>query len=173
MRPCSPGWGSDCLLGIMGRGFSRSNLQDMRRFHEAFQICQTVSGKSKPKVGELPAANRSLREMPDAVWPIRAEAGGGFQQAPPFEVGRTTACCWGSGSCPGAGFYFAQAACQRWSVRELQRQINGALYERVAPSSDTRALVRLERRTGPAEIANYREAFKDPYLLEFRAAAYS
>jgi predicted nuclease of restriction endonuclease-like (RecB) superfamily len=64
-------------------------------------------------------------------------------------------------------FYFEQACHQRWSKRELQRQIAGALFERVVLSSDTRALVRLEKQKGPPEVADYREAFKDPYLLDF------
>jgi predicted nuclease of restriction endonuclease-like (RecB) superfamily len=64
-------------------------------------------------------------------------------------------------------FYFEQACTQRWSKRELQRQIAGALFERVALSSNTRALVKLEKKKGAPEIANYRDAFKDPYLLDF------
>ena len=64
-------------------------------------------------------------------------------------------------------FYFERACAERWSKRELQRQIAGALFERVALSSDTRALAKLERQKGPAEVASYREAFKDPCLLDF------
>ncbi len=64
-------------------------------------------------------------------------------------------------------FYFEQACTQRWSKRELQRQIAGALFERVALSSDTRALVKLEKQKVPPELAHYQEAFKDPYLLDF------
>jgi predicted nuclease of restriction endonuclease-like (RecB) superfamily len=65
------------------------------------------------------------------------------------------------------GFYFDQAAQQRWSKRELQRQIDRALFERVALSRDTKALVRLEKQRGPVETVCYADAFKDPYLLDF------
>lgn len=65
------------------------------------------------------------------------------------------------------GFYFEQAASQRWSVRELSRQINRALFERVALSRDTKALVRIEKQRGPVEIVRDEDAFKDPYLLDF------
>ncbi|MCX6927131.1 MAG: PDDEXK nuclease domain-containing protein [Verrucomicrobia bacterium] len=34
-------------------------------------------------------------------------------------------------------------------------------------SSETLALVKLEKKKGPPEVAHYREAFKDPYLLDF------
>jgi len=49
----------------------------------------------------------------------------------------------------------------------LQRQIDRALFERVALSRDTRALVRLEKQRGPVETVRYEDAFKDPYLLDF------
>jgi predicted nuclease of restriction endonuclease-like (RecB) superfamily len=65
------------------------------------------------------------------------------------------------------GFYFEQAATHRWSVRALQRQIDRALFERVALSRDTRALIRLEKESGPVETVRYEDAFKDPYLLDF------
>ncbi len=65
------------------------------------------------------------------------------------------------------GFYFEQAAQQRWSKRELQRQIDRALFERVALSRNTKALVRLEKQRGPVETVCYDDAFKDPYLLDF------
>lgn len=65
------------------------------------------------------------------------------------------------------GFYFEQAAQQRWSKRELQRQIDRALFERVALSPDTQVLVRLEKQRGPVETVRYEDAFKDPYLLDF------
>jgi predicted nuclease of restriction endonuclease-like (RecB) superfamily len=64
-------------------------------------------------------------------------------------------------------FYFEQAAAQRWSVRELQRQIDGALFERVALSRNTRKLAALEKKKGPPETVSYEDIFKDPYLLDF------
>jgi predicted nuclease of restriction endonuclease-like (RecB) superfamily len=64
-------------------------------------------------------------------------------------------------------FYFESACVDRWSVRELRRQIDGALYERVALSSNTRALVALEKQKGRPETVRYEDAFKDPYLLDF------
>jgi len=64
-------------------------------------------------------------------------------------------------------FYFQQAATERWSTRELDRRIAGALFERVALSRDTRKLVALERKIGPPETARYEDLFKDPYVLDF------
>jgi predicted nuclease of restriction endonuclease-like (RecB) superfamily len=64
-------------------------------------------------------------------------------------------------------FYFDQVSSQRWSTRELERQINGALFERVALSRSTRKLVALEKKKGPPEVVRYEDIFKDPYLLDF------
>jgi predicted nuclease of restriction endonuclease-like (RecB) superfamily len=64
-------------------------------------------------------------------------------------------------------FYFEQAAEQRWTVRELRRQIDRGLFERVTLSQDTPRLVAQERQTGPAEIVRYEDIFKDPYVLDF------
>jgi predicted nuclease of restriction endonuclease-like (RecB) superfamily len=64
-------------------------------------------------------------------------------------------------------FYFEQAAMQRWATRELQRRIEGALFERVALSRDTRKLVKLEKKKGLPEAVRYEDVFKDPYILDF------
>jgi predicted nuclease of restriction endonuclease-like (RecB) superfamily len=64
-------------------------------------------------------------------------------------------------------FYFEQAAEQRWTVRELRRQIDRGLFERVALSKDIPRLVAREKQRGPAEIVRYEDIFKDPYVLDF------
>ena len=64
-------------------------------------------------------------------------------------------------------FYFEQTAHERWSTRELQRKIDGALFERIALSRDTKKLVALEKKKGQPEVVRYEDIFKDPYLLDF------
>ena len=62
-------------------------------------------------------------------------------------------------------FYEEECAKANWSTRELERQINSMLYERLALSTDKAALRRMDvegRETfDPAEL------IKDPYVLEF------
>jgi predicted nuclease of restriction endonuclease-like (RecB) superfamily len=151
-----------------GNGFSRANLQDMRRFYEVFEIRQPLAGKSVPWAIRQPAAGKSLS---GAIWqPVAAESGDRLQVdfTKHYHLGWTHyRILLGIGDVRQRRFYFEQACQQRWSKRELQRQIAGALFERVALSSDTRALVKLETQKGPPEVAYYREAFKDPYLLDF------
>jgi len=151
-----------------GNGFSRANLQDMRRFYDVFEIRQPLAGKSVPWAIRQPAAGKSLS---GAIWqPVAAESGDRLQVdfTKHYHLGWTHyRILLGIGDVRQRRFYFEQACQQRWSKRELQRQIAGALFERVALSSDTRALVKLEKQKGPPEVAHYREAFKDPYLLDF------
>ena len=58
-------------------------------------------------------------------------------------------------------FYLRMATRERWSFRELQRQLNGALFERtvLAPPILSTPLAELHPEAG--------SVFKDTYLLEF------
>lgn len=63
------------------------------------------------------------------------------------------------------GFYEQQAINENWSVRELKRQINSSLFERLALSKDRDGVLKLAAQgqiiTEPKDIV------KDPYVLEF------
>jgi predicted nuclease of restriction endonuclease-like (RecB) superfamily len=58
-------------------------------------------------------------------------------------------------------FYLRMATQERWSFRELQRQLNGSLFERVVLSPTKLATVLRELHPDAATI------FKDSYLVEF------
>ncbi len=62
-------------------------------------------------------------------------------------------------------FYEIEAVKCRWSVRELDRQINTALYERLVLSRDKKAVKLLSVKG--QEIDSPRDVIKDPYVLEF------
>jgi predicted nuclease of restriction endonuclease-like (RecB) superfamily len=63
------------------------------------------------------------------------------------------------------GFYLAEAAENRWSTRELERQINSLLYERLAMSKDKDRALDLSTRG--LVVAEPKDVIKDPYVLEF------
>lgn len=63
------------------------------------------------------------------------------------------------------GFYEKQAINENWSVRELKRQINASLFERLALSQDKEGVLRLAEQG--QIIANPKDIVKDPYVLEF------
>jgi len=62
-------------------------------------------------------------------------------------------------------FYELECVKNRWSTRELERQIATSLYERLALSRDKRAVARLAKKGH--EIRKYEDMVKDPYVLEF------
>lgn len=62
-------------------------------------------------------------------------------------------------------FYEIEALHNNWSARELERQINSLLYERLALSRDKKGLLRLARKG--QEIQGPLDVFKDPLVLEF------
>lgn len=72
-------------------------------------------------------------------------------------------------------FYIKEAEAENWSVRELDRQINSLLFERLALSRNKVEIKALAEQGQILESP--RDAIKDPYILEFlglpEQAAYS
>ena len=109
-----------------GKGFSRRNILDMRRFYLNYQNWQTVSA-------ELSWSHYiELLEIRD-----------GLERS----------------------FYEKQSMNEKWSVRELARQINSALYHRIALRMDKNEVLELSRKGLIARNEN--DIIKDPYVLEF------
>ncbi|KAA6329004.1 hypothetical protein EZS27_022154 [termite gut metagenome] len=61
-------------------------------------------------------------------------------------------------------FYEVEAIKNNWSVRELERAINTALYIRTGLSKNKEAVIAKIKNLKPAEPA---EVMRDPYFLEF------
>ena len=62
-------------------------------------------------------------------------------------------------------FYEIEALRNNWSARELERQINSLLYERLALSKDKNGLMKPASRG--QEVMQPIDAFKDPVVIEF------
>jgi predicted nuclease of restriction endonuclease-like (RecB) superfamily len=62
-------------------------------------------------------------------------------------------------------FYEIEAIKNNWSARELERQINSSLYERLALSRDNKGLMRLAIKGH--EVQRPADVFKDPVVMEF------
>lgn len=62
-------------------------------------------------------------------------------------------------------FYEKQAIHENWSYRELERQINSSLFERLALSKDKKRILQLSKNKNIA--AQPIEIIKDPYMLDF------
>ena len=62
-------------------------------------------------------------------------------------------------------FYELESDANHWSLRELQRQLDSALYERLALSRDKKQIRQLAEKG--QQITNPLDVLKDPYVLEF------
>lgn len=66
---------------------------------------------------------------------------------------------------PARAFYEIEAIQQNWNARELERQINSLLFERLAKSRDKKGVMKLA--TKGQEIQQAADVFKDPVVIEF------
>ncbi len=62
-------------------------------------------------------------------------------------------------------FYEKQAAKENWSFRELKRQIDSALFQRLALSKDKDGVLELAAKG--QEVISANDVIKDPYIFEF------
>ncbi len=62
-------------------------------------------------------------------------------------------------------YYIAEATKNNWTVRQLERQINSQLYERLLLSNDKESVLAVAR--GEKSPSDAREIIKDPMVLEF------
>jgi len=62
-------------------------------------------------------------------------------------------------------FYEKQSINENWSVRELKRQINSALFHRIAFSKDKQGVLELSKNGQLSQKPE--DLIKDPYVLEF------
>ena len=114
------------LTRLRGKGFSRSNLFNMRLFYVRFPKIQTVSGQlTWSHYLELLKCDDTLEMQ----------------------------------------FYMKESISQGWKVRELKRQINSSLFQRLALSTDKEGVMALASEGHQVQTAN--DIIRDPFVLEF------
>jgi predicted nuclease of restriction endonuclease-like (RecB) superfamily len=148
------------LTAEFGKGFSRTNLKLMRLFYLQNQnrIGQTVSDQfNGPQIGQ------SLTDQ----LAIGQSLSGQLVPSP-----RPFALSWshyvfllGAKNADERSFYEIEATNQNWTVRELKRQFNSGLYERLALSRDKEGIRRLAQEG--QIVAKASDLFEEPLVLEF------
>ncbi|WP_165229166.1 PDDEXK nuclease domain-containing protein [Aquisphaera insulae] len=147
-----------------GRGFSKSNLFQMRAFYLGWEIFQTPSGK-------LTARARQTEGLPSSELPARSP------DQPPL-LGESLLglfpLSWSHyvrlmtvESDQARTFYEAEAIRGAWSVRQLDRQIATQFYERVAASRRKDAMLANGQTPKPEDVVTVQEEIRSPYVLEF------
>src|SRR3989338_7019901 len=114
------------LTSIYGKGFSRDNLERMRKFYLLFKNSETLSRKLSW------SHYCAILRLDDGL---------------------------------ARNFYIREVEKEGWSVRELARNINSMLFERIALSKDKKGVLELAQKGHIIEKAD--DLIKDPYILEF------
>ena len=155
------------LTRQVGKGFSRSNLFSMYRFYRLYKNVQTVSGHTalngtKPRSRK--AKNPVSRSKTNSVQTLSGHTE--IHLTISEQLSWSHYCELLKCSNPlEISFYQQSAIHEGWSVRDLRRQIDSALFERMALSKNTKSVMKLAargRNTGK-EI----DFSPDPYVLEF------
>lgn len=152
---------SDRLNADFGNGYSVDNLELFRRFYLDYRqlISDAVSRKSlESNISDAVRRKCLIRYAPrsDSWQPGRLHPNLSWTHYRTLlRVEK-----------PGArAFYEIEALKNHWSARELERQINSLLFERLAKSKDKKGLMRLATRGH--EIQQPADIFKDPVVIEF------
>ena len=110
----------------LGKGYSRPNLNNMRKFYLKYSNCQTVSDKlSWSHICELIKIDDELER----------------------------------------NFYEKECVVENWNVRTLRRQMDSALFLRLASSRDKEGILKLAQNG--IECQSPEDIVKSTYTLEF------
>ena len=131
------------LTKIYGKGFSVSNLKNIRQFYKVYatdQIGETVFSQ--------------------------------FENLPAVGTGRKFYLSWSHylklmriDNVDERHFYEIESVKNDWSLAELKRQYDTSLYQRLALSTDKEKVYRLALEG--QRVESPKDAVKDPYVLEF------
>ncbi len=159
------------LTKEFGRGYSRSNLEYMRKFYLTYapsveEKSQTLSGISENRQISQTVSGQSRSHKPQTL-------------SKKFDLTQITQTLsaqlplsWshylflmGISDVNERRFYEIESANEGWSLRELKRQFNSSLYERLALSKDKAGVKKLSKKG--QLIEKHSDAIKDPLVLEF------
>ena len=161
------------LTRRFGRGFSRANLEYMRRFFELWPIPQTPSGKSAGRISqtvsgesEADQIGQSASDESDKRTLVRQ---GGVQSiAARFQLPWSHYIKLLSLDNQDAREFYEQEALRGgWSVRQLKRQIDSQFYQRTLLSRNKAAMLRKGGEPMSSDLVTPEEQIKDPLVLEF------
>lgn len=130
---------SSKLTKEFGLGFSVTNLQQMKNFYNIYGKQQTLSAKSDEI--NIQPTNDFILSWSHYLKLMRIE-----------DVSERR-------------FYEIESEKNNWSLRELQRQYDSALYTRLTLSRDKEGVLKLSEKG--LVIEKPQDAIKDPYVLEF------
>ncbi|TDD75539.1 PDDEXK nuclease domain-containing protein [Flavobacterium caseinilyticum] len=155
---------SEQLTIEFGKGFSVANLENIRKFYLAYSISETVSRilqiqKSQSLTGELnikipqPLIGVSENQKAQSLISFFKLTWSHYSFLMRIDDEKERR------------FYEIESDKYNWSVRELKRQYDSALYTRLALSRDAAGVLKLSEQG--QIIEKPKDLIKDPYILEF------
>jgi predicted nuclease of restriction endonuclease-like (RecB) superfamily len=164
------------LSARYGRGFSKSNLFQMRSLYLGWEIFQTPSGRFEARV-KLPeqvkeparifqTASGKLEPSPTAL--------GVSSDVPAAALAASFPLSWSHyvrlmsvEKSHARLFYESEATRGGWSVRQLDRQIGTQFFERTAHSKQQAVMLARGQKAKPEDAVSVQDEVRDPYSLEF------
>ncbi|MFX1708258.1 PDDEXK nuclease domain-containing protein [Chitinophaga sp. CC14] len=139
------------LCKKFGNGFSQRNLEQIRTFFLIYRNRQ-----KKLPIPQTPSAKSSLKS--------ETAFQASFAEVFPLSWSHYVALCRIKDTAERS-FYEIEVTQGNWSVRELQRQINSGLFERLTLSKDKKSVKEFARKGQLVEKPE--DVLKNPYILEF------
>lgn len=143
---------SQQLTTSLGKGFSRSQLTYMRVFYLRFRRFEAVPAKKRRG---LTLSNHQPQKR---IKPIGLTVSNQLSWSHYHELLK----CNNDNEII---FYQRLAVIEKWSVRDLRRQIDSALFERVALSKNSKGIMKTGNKG--KIIDRHAGIGRDPYVLEF------
>ncbi|MCI5149369.1 MAG: DUF1016 family protein [Candidatus Electrothrix sp. MAN1_4] len=163
------------LTPKLGKGFSKRSLEQFRRFYIGYKkIAQTLSAQSVNEFKEI-QQTLSVTSLPQSISETLSQK----SERQPFlpenfwqTLSAQFSLSWSHyvvlltiSSEDERRFYELEAIKNAWGIRELKRQINSSLYERLALSRDKAGVKELAQKG--QLVAKPSDVLKSPYVLEF------
>lgn len=153
---------ADRLKTDYGTGYSAQNLFYMRQFYSSYPAL-------------LPSSEilHALRGESSSIVPTKANILHAPRGKSDWQPGTIhTSLSWTHyrtllrvESANARAFYEIEAINNNWAARELERQINSLLFERLAGSRDKQGVMKLAKKG--QSISTAVDVFKDPVVIEF------
>ena len=152
------------LTQDFGKGFSKSNLERMRLFYLTYKNQRvTIAATLSRQLGKGKSIGQTVSVQ--LVNPSISQTLSGKSKESPFKLSWSHYVFLIRLDEAERRFYEIEAANQGWSVRELERQFNSSLYERLALSRNKKQIQELSEKG--LIVQKPQEAIKEPYVLEF------
>lgn len=155
---------SQQLTKEFGKGFSVDNLQNIRKFYLVYSISETVSSILQNQIPQTLSAELQNEKTQS----VTAE----FNKLDYQTLSSFFKLTWSHYTFlmriddeNERRFYEIESEKHNWSVRELKRQYDSALYSRLSLSRDKEGVLKLSEKG--QIIEKPKDIIKDPYILEF------